>query len=122
MKTARLVMWFGVLCLTLETAAVQACARGGSAAATPSIGKTTTTDAPASPSPAPSSPTPTPRSKKPAPQTPPQPGMVWVNTDTGVFHKGGKFYGNTKRGKWMTEADAEKAGYHEARNERKKRK
>jgi hypothetical protein len=48
-------------------------------------------------------------------QTPPQPGRVWVNTETGVFHKGGKWYGKTKKGKWMTEPDAVKAGYHEAK-------
>jgi hypothetical protein len=50
------------------------------------------------------------------PQTPPSPGMVWVNTETKVFHReGDKWYGNTKHGKWMTEADAVKAGYHEAK-------
>lgn len=49
-------------------------------------------------------------------QTPPSPGMVWVNLETKVFHReGDKWYGNTKHGKWMTEADAVKAGYHEAR-------
>jgi Helix-hairpin-helix motif len=49
-------------------------------------------------------------------QTPPSPGMVWVNTDTKVFHReGDKWYGNTKHGKWMTEADAVKAGYREAK-------
>ena len=38
--------------------------------------------------------------------------MVWVNTDTGVYHKpGSRWYGKTKQGKWMTEQDAIKAGY-----------
>jgi hypothetical protein len=38
--------------------------------------------------------------------------MVWVNTETGVYHKeGDRWYGKTKEGKWMTESDAEKAGY-----------
>jgi hypothetical protein len=41
--------------------------------------------------------------------------MVWVNTDSGVYHKSGKWYGNTKNGKWMTEQDAIKAGYHDAK-------
>jgi hypothetical protein len=41
--------------------------------------------------------------------------MVWVNTDSGVYHKSGKWYGNTKNGKWMTEQDATKAGYHDAK-------
>jgi competence protein ComEA len=45
-------------------------------------------------------------------QTPPAPGMVWVNTATRVFHReGDPWYGKTKQGKFMTEADALKAGY-----------
>jgi DNA uptake protein ComE-like DNA-binding protein len=45
-------------------------------------------------------------------QTPPAPGMVWVNTATKVFHReGDPWYGKTKQGKFMTEADALKAGY-----------
>jgi len=40
--------------------------------------------------------------------------MVWVNIDSGVYHKGGRWYGNTKNGKFMTEADAIKAGYRAA--------
>jgi hypothetical protein len=51
------------------------------------------------------------------PQTPPSPGMVWVNTNTKVYHKSGsKYYGATSKGKWMTEADAQKAGYKAASN------
>src|ERR1700676_2987149 len=39
-------------------------------------------------------------------------GMVWVNTDSGIYHKPGtRYYGKTKQGKYMTEADAQKAGY-----------
>ena len=37
--------------------------------------------------------------------------MVWVNPETKVFHRqGDKWYGKTKNGKYMTEADAVKAG------------
>jgi len=44
-------------------------------------------------------------------------GMVWVNLSSKVYHKEGKFYGKTKRGKFMTEDDAKKAGYREAKTE-----
>ena len=49
-------------------------------------------------------------------QQPPVKGMVWVNTETKVFHReGDRWYGNTKHGKFMTEADAVKAGYRESK-------
>ncbi|HYK23114.1 MAG TPA: hypothetical protein VEU75_00455 [Candidatus Acidoferrum sp.] len=38
-------------------------------------------------------------------------GLVWVNTDSHVYHKeGSRFYGTTKKGKYMTEAEAAKEG------------
>ena len=45
-------------------------------------------------------------------------GLVWVNTgsDTKAYHKSDdKYYGKTKKGKFMPEADAQKAGYHLAK-------
>ena len=41
-------------------------------------------------------------------------GMVWVNTNTKVYHKEGEFYGKTKKGKFMAEDDAKKAGFRAA--------
>ncbi len=42
-------------------------------------------------------------------------GMVWVNTESKVYHKDGRYYGNTKHGKFMSESDAQKAGYKAAK-------
>lgn len=54
-------------------------------------------------------------------QVPPQAGMVWVNLDSKVFHReGSHWYGNTKNGKFMAEADAVAAGYREAKTHTKK--
>jgi photosystem II stability/assembly factor-like uncharacterized protein len=41
-------------------------------------------------------------------------GKVWVNTESGVYHKDGRWYGKTKAGKFMTEAEAKAAGYKAA--------
>jgi hypothetical protein len=42
----------------------------------------------------------------------PEKGMVWVNLDSKVYHKeGSRWYGKTKSGKYMSEADAIKGGY-----------
>jgi hypothetical protein len=38
-------------------------------------------------------------------------GLLWVNTDSHVYHKeGSRFYGKTKNGKYVSEADAVKEG------------
>jgi len=45
-------------------------------------------------------------------------GLVWVNTgsSTKAYHKSDdKYYGKTKTGKFATEADAQKEGYHLAK-------
>jgi len=42
------------------------------------------------------------------------PGMVWVNTDSHVYHKeSSRWYGRTKKGKYMKESDAIKEGDRE---------
>ena len=55
-------------------------------------------------------------SPKPQTSAPNAAGAVWVNTDTGAYHKQGtRWYGKTKHGKYMLEADAIKAGYKPAK-------
>lgn len=80
--------------------------------------------APAAAPPAPPSAAPSRTASGPATaQQPPVKGMVWVNLETKVFHReGDRYYGNTKNGKFMTEADALKAGYREAKTGAKKSK
>jgi hypothetical protein len=60
--------------------------------------------------------TPPPPQAKPAQTSSPMqagggPGLVWVNTPSNVYHcYGTRFYGTTKSGRYMTEADARAAG------------
>jgi DNA uptake protein ComE-like DNA-binding protein len=58
-----------------------------------------------------------PQSDKPAATPPPSgSGMVWVNLDSKVYHReGDQWHGKTKHGKYMTEADAQQAGYRPAK-------
>jgi hypothetical protein len=44
-------------------------------------------------------------------------GKVWVNLDTGIYHNGGRWYGKTKNGKFMSVDDAKKAGYKAAKRD-----
>jgi len=84
---------------------------------------------PPKPAPAAAAPTPAPAAATTArtpsapatAQQPPVKGMVWVNIPTKIFHReGDRFYGNTKNGKFMTEEDAIKAGYREAKTGKNK--
>ena len=47
--------------------------------------------------------------------------MVWVNTETKVYHKeGSRWYGRTKKGKYMKESEAIKEGYRDEKEKEKK--
>ncbi len=71
----------------------------------------------AAPAAAATTPPPTAAAAGGAAPAPPQPGMVWVNLTTKVYHvQGDQWYGKTKHGQYMTEADAIKAGYRAAKN------
>ena len=60
-----------------------------------------------------------PAAAKAAKQVQPPPagsGMVWVNPDSKIYHKAGsQWYGKTKQGSYMTEAEAVKGGYRESK-------
>src|SRR5216117_747398 len=99
-----------------------------SPAASPSPAKSPAASPKAKPTPKKAKPKPTARpAATPAPAgrtteeatNPPAPGgghgQVWVNTETGVYHREGSgFYGTTRKGKYMTEQDAIQAGYKPA--------
>ena len=42
-------------------------------------------------------------------------GMVWANLNTKVYHTDGAMFGATKHGKFMTKDEAEKSGFHAAK-------
>lgn len=52
-------------------------------------------------------------------RTAPAKGMVWLNTESKVYHKeGSHWYGKTKQGEFMTEQEAIKAGGRAAKDEK----
>ena len=119
----------GVSASTIKkiTPLVTASGAAPAAAAAPAPAKSTAPAAASKPAPAPA-PAPTaskPAAAAPAPAAAPAatqaaagPGTVWVNLDSGVYHKQGtRYYGKTKNGKYMSEADAIKAGYRAAKKE-----
>jgi hypothetical protein len=54
-------------------------------------------------------------------QNPPVKGMVWVNTETRVYHReGDPWYSKTKHGKFMVESEVVKAGFRASKEGPKK--
>ena len=95
--------------------------------AKPAAAATPTPSAPSNLAAAPeATPAATPAAKKhkaPEPQAVQAPGggngQVWVNSESHVYHKeGSKWYGKTKHGKYMSEADAVKEGDKPSKNEK----
>jgi hypothetical protein len=90
------------------------------AKATPAVAPTPAAAAPTPAAAPPSAPaaktTKTVAASAPQPAPPPGSGQVWVNLESKIYHKeGDRYYGKTKKGKYMSEADAIKAGYRAAK-------
>jgi hypothetical protein len=83
--------------------------------AAPPVAMPSATPAPSMPA---SNAKPSTQARSSAPQGSPGPGMVWVNTETKVYHRqGDRWYGKTKSGQYMTEAEAQRAGYRDSKQD-----
>lgn len=114
MNRGKLTLWMLAFCLMLTFAISPAVSNAQASDTTSAAAKSTAQAAPSA--------TPAPKTATKAAGAPSSQdiaaakasGKVWVNTDSGVYHKSGRWYGKTKAGKFMTEAEAKAAGYKEA--------
>ena len=59
----------------------------------------------------------TPDAPAPAAQTCPRDTVVWVNTNSGIYHMPGmRWYGRTAQGEYMCRKAADQAGYRPTHN------